>query len=81
MIHYIWSFLMLVSLGFACFSGNLSLMTEAVMDGAKEAVNLCIVMAAVVGLWSGIMEIGVASGVIDKLSEMMSPFFGGCSLD
>ena len=74
MIHYIWSFLMLVSLGFACFSGNLSLMTEAVMDGAKEAVNLCIVMAAVVGLWSGIMEIGVASGVIDKLSEMMSPF-------
>lgn len=74
MIHYIWSFLMLISLGFACFSGNLSLMTEAVMDGAKEAVNLCIVMAAVVGLWSGIMEIGVASGVIDKLSEMMSPF-------
>ncbi len=50
------------------------MMTTAIMDGAKEAVNLCIVMAAVVGLWSGFMEIGVKSGVVDKLSELMMPF-------
>jgi len=74
MIHFIWSFLMLVSFGFSFFSGTLEIMATAVMDGAKEAVNLCIVMAAVVGLWSGLMEIGVKSGIIDKLSLIMRPF-------
>ena len=74
MIHIIWASLMLVSILFSIFSGNLSLMTEAIMDGAKEAVNLCIVMAAVVGLWSGIMEIGVESGLIDGLADKMKPF-------
>ena len=70
----IWSGLMLVSIGFSLISGNLSLMTEAIMDGAKEAINLCIVMAAVVGLWSGIMEIGVESGLMDGLAGRMKPF-------
>ena len=74
MIHVIWSGLLLISLGFSVFSGNLAVMTTAVMDGAKEAVNLCIIMAAVVGLWSGLMEIGVHSGVIGKLSKWMRPF-------
>ena len=74
MIHGIWSGLMLISLGFSLFSGNMEVMTAAVMDGAKEAVNLCIIMAAVVGLWSGLMEIGVHSGVMEELSRVMSPF-------
>lgn len=74
MIHIIWAFLMLASFLFSVFSGTLSTMTTAIMDGAKEAVNLCIVMAAVVGLWSGLMEIGVKSGVVGKLSDIMRPF-------
>ena len=74
MIHGIWSGLMLISLGYSLFSGNLDVMTAAVMDGAKDALNLCIVMAAVVGLWSGLMEIGVHSGVMEGLSRVMGPF-------
>ena len=74
MIHGIWSSLMLISLGFSFFSGNMALMMEAIMDGAKEAVNLCIIMAALVGLWSGLMEIGIHSGLIEAMSNWMSPF-------
>ena len=74
MIHIIWSLLMLLSFAFSLVNGNMEAMTAAVMDGAKEAVNLCIMMAAVVGLWSGIMEIGVESGLIEKLADKMNPF-------
>lgn len=73
MIHVIWSFLMLLSLGFSLISGNMESMTTAIMDGAKDAVNLCLVMAAVVGLWSGIMEIGVKSGFVDHISHFLKP--------
>ena len=41
MIHIIWAVLMLASFLFSVFSGTLSTMTTAIMDGAKEAVNLC----------------------------------------
>ena len=74
MIHWIWAGLMLFSIGVSVMTGNLSLMTDAMMDGAKEAINLSIVMAAIVGLWSGIMEIGVESGVMDRLADKMKPF-------
>ena len=74
MINSIWSFLLLTAIFLSAFFGNIPVMTEAVMDGAKEAVNLCIIMAAVVGMWSGIMEIGVESGLLDIFSKKIDPF-------
>lgn len=74
MINYIWSFLLLMGIFSASFLGNIPIITEAVMDGAKEAVNLCIIMAAVVGMWSGIMEIGVESGLLDLFAKKIDPF-------
>lgn len=74
MINYIWSFLLLIGIILASFLGNIPIITEAVMDGAKEAVNLCIIMAAVVGMWSGIMEIGVESGLLDIFAKKTDPF-------
>lgn len=65
---------MLLSIGFSFLTGNLPLMTDAMMEGAKEAINLSIIMAAVVGLWSGIMEIAVESGIMDGLAQKMKPF-------
>lgn len=65
---------MLAGIFLSTFLGNIPIMTEAVMDGAKEAVNLCIIMAAVVGMWSGIMEIGVESGLLDIFAKKLDPF-------
>lgn len=74
MIHVIWAGMLILSIGYSMITGDAALMTEAVMEGAKEAVNLCLVMAAVVGLWSGMMEIAVESGIVDKLAKLMGPF-------
>lgn len=74
MINYIWSCLLLAGIFLSSFFGNIPIMTEAVLDGAKEAVNLCIIMAAVVGMWSGIMEIGVESGLMDLFAKKIDPF-------
>ena len=74
MINYIWSFLLLAGIFLSSFFGNIPAMTEAVMDGAKEAINLCIIMAAVVGMWSGIMEIGVETGLLDLFAKKIDPF-------
>lgn len=74
MINYIWAVLLLSGIFLSSFFGNISVMTEAILDGAKEAVNLCIIMAAVVGFWSGIMEIGVESGLLHLFSKKIDGF-------
>lgn len=74
MINYIWSCLLLAGIFLSSFFGNIPIMTQAVLDGAKEAVNLCIIMAAIVGLWSGIMEIGVESGLMELFAKKIEPF-------
>jgi spore maturation protein A len=74
MINYLWGFLLLAGIFFSSFFGTVETMTQTLLDGAKEAVNLCIIMAAVVGLWSGVMEIGVESGLLELFSKKLDPF-------
>ena len=49
----------------------------AVTDGAiqtsKEAVTLCITMLGVMTLWTGVLEIGHRSGLVDQLAGRMGP--------
>lgn len=57
----------------AAFHGNLNAVTDSALSSAKEAVMLCITMLGVMSLWTGIMEIGRQSGLIERLSRKMGP--------
>ena len=54
-------------------NGNMSLVTSGLVDSSKEAINLCIVMVGVVGMWSGLMQVAKAAGMIDRLTKTMNP--------
>ena len=55
------------------FEGNLKAVTEAVVSSSRESVNLCISMAGIVGMWTGLMKIAEGSGLIEGLSGKMGP--------
>jgi len=48
----------------------------AAMEGAGAAVELCLSMAGVLCLWSGVMSIMKASGLMDSLSRLFRPLLG-----
>lgn len=73
MLNYLWAFMMLVGILWAAFHGTLNEVTEGALSSAKEAVTLCITMLGVMSFWTGIMEIGQKSGLIEKLSQKMGP--------
>lgn len=73
MLNYLWAFMMLVGVLWAAFHGNLSAVTDGALDSAKEAVTLCITMLGVMSFWSGIMEIGQKSGLVERMSAKMEP--------
>lgn len=73
MIQYIWFFMVAGGIAFSAISGNITEITVATVDSAKEAINLCIMMLGVLGMWSGIMEIAVQSGLIQEISKKLKP--------
>ncbi|MDR1546976.1 MAG: nucleoside recognition protein [Hungatella sp.] len=73
MLNYLWAFMMLVGVLWGAFHGNLNGVTDGALTSAKEAVMLCITMLGIMSFWSGIMEIGRKSGLIERISQKMNP--------
>ena len=74
MLNYIWAAMIVLGIIFGAINGNMKEVTEAALDSAGEAVSLCIATAGVMALWVGLMEIAEKSGLILKLTNMLSPF-------
>lgn len=75
MLNYIWAFMIVVGIIYGGIKGGdaISLVASGALDSAKEAIELCIVMLGVVGLWNGIMNIAKESGLIDKWTKGFDP--------
>lgn len=74
MLDYLWAAMIVIGIMIAAFSGTLSQVSEGVVSSAKEAMELLILMAGVIGMWNGLLYIAEQSGMIKKLSKWMKPF-------
>lgn len=74
MLNVIWGFFLIGGILTGAFLGWMDLVTNAVIDGGRNAVELAFTMAGVVAVWSGILKIAEKGGMIDALAEKMEPF-------
>lgn len=74
MLNVIWGFFLIGGILTGAFLGRMDLVTNAVIDGGRNAVELAFTMAGVVAVWSGILKIAEKGGIIDALAERMEPF-------
>ncbi len=74
MLNMLWASMILLGVIFAACTGRMSEVTNAALDGAGEAISLCITMAGVMALWMGLMEIAGKAGLIDKMTKGIGPF-------
>lgn len=73
MLNYLWAFMLLIGVIWGALHGNLSAVTDGALTSAKESVMLCITMLGIMSFWTGLMEIGSKSGLIERLSAKMGP--------
>lgn len=73
---WIWTGMVVVSVVFGLYNGTTGAVGAAAMEGAGAAVELCLSMAGVLCLWSGVMSIMKASGLMDSLSRLFRPLLG-----
>lgn len=74
MLNILWMIMIAGGITFAAFHGTMGKITEVCISSATEAVNLCIFILGVIGVWNGMMEIAVKSGLMKKISKVMYPF-------
>ena len=70
---YLWSGMILIGILYGTLTGNLEAVTEAAVSSSKEAVNLCITMAGITAMWTGMMKIAETTGLVGQLEKRLRP--------
>lgn len=73
MLNILWVIMIAGGIFFAAFHGTMGQITESFISSSTEAVNLCIFMLGVIGVWNGMMEIAVKSDLMKKIAKTMYP--------
>lgn len=76
MLNYLWSFMILAGMLWGAANGSLDMVTQGLIDSAKDAVTLGITMLGIMSFWCGILEVGNQAGLIDWLTGKMDPLLG-----
>lgn len=62
-----------LSVFYGLLHGTIGAVGSAAMEGAAAAVELCLSMAGIMCLWSGVMSVMKASGLMEGLSRLFRP--------
>ncbi len=75
MMGWAWCIMLGLSIAAAVFHGNLAILTPSAMEGAANAVTLCISLAGSLCLWSGVAKVMESAGLIEKMGNILRPIF------
>ena len=72
MVNKLWSYFIVIGLIFSLVSGNSINVSETILKSATDSLNVFLQLIPVVALWLGIMNIAQVSGMLKKLSKLLS---------
>lgn len=73
MINYIWAGIIVLGIVYMLATGNSALILQSITNSSANAIQICISLAGIYCFWLGIMNIAKESGLIEKLSDALSP--------
>ena len=75
MMNLIWAALLVISFVCAIITGRMPELSQAVLDGAENAVGLVIATLGMMYVWTGLMKIAEEGGLTSLLAKLFSPIF------
>lgn len=72
-MNYIWGGIILISIIYSAFAGNLEQTVNAAFEGAQNGITTVMSFAGIMCLWSGFMEAAVRCGLCEILKKMLKP--------
>ena len=75
-LGWFWTGSVLCAVIFAFFTKSGGAVTAALLDGAANAVSLCLAMAGPLALWAGLGKLMERVGLTALLARLLSPILG-----
>ncbi len=75
MTSIIWICIVIFSILSACIQSKLGYLTTAAMEGAEQALTLCLTIGGPLCLWSALSNVMEKSGLTEKLGLLLRPIF------
>jgi spore maturation protein A len=76
MINYIWAFLIAIGTLVGILTGNAAAVSDAAINGAKDAGLLCFSLVGAYALWLGVLNIAKDAGLIAAIAKRMRRVIG-----
>jgi spore maturation protein A len=73
MINYIWLFMIVSGVVAAAIQGQMEVVTEAALKGAKDGVAVCLGLISILVFWLGMMRIAQDAGLLQALGRLLGP--------
>jgi len=73
MINAIWLFMLVSGVIVAALNGRMDVVTEAVLNGAKQGVVVCLGLLSIMVFWLGLMRIADEAGLVHSLAKLIGP--------
>ncbi|MBE3594675.1 MAG: nucleoside recognition protein [Candidatus Carbobacillus altaicus] len=73
MIHWIWGGMIIASTLYAAFTGQLEALNEAIFEGARQGVQVTMMLLAFIVFWLGILKVAEEAGLLQALAWMLRP--------
>lgn len=73
MLNYIWALMILIGVITSILTGRVEQVGNEALEAAGSAVTLCITMMGILSLWTGLMQVARASGLLEKMASALSP--------
>ena len=76
MLNMIWALMILIGVAVGILTGNMEAVGNGALESAGSAVTLCITMMGILAMWTGLMQVARASGLLEKMAGWLSPVIG-----
>lgn len=73
MINKIWAGFIIIGITYSIITNNIELISTEIIKTGETSLNMITKIFPVMALWLGIMKIGEESGLLKKISELISP--------
>lgn len=72
MVNKLWTYFIIIGIVFGFITGNSFNVNETILKSATDSLDVFLKLFPVIALWLGIMNIATISGLLNKLSKLLS---------
>ena len=72
MINYLFTFFIVIGILYSLLTGNINAINDSLLSSGDNSIKMIINLITLLCLWLGIMKVAEKSGLINKLSKLLS---------